>query len=336
MKTLCIILIICSLTYGYRLMEPVSKYIIEAQRKEGASKYDNKTILRHHLHEVVKEAFIDAIHDNDGIDYYSRGMAVSNQSVALVGHRISGDNVTKFCGELAAKKFFDVPNAYRDGVWFKPTKTIPIPVVNITFHLPNRWFRTPNERSPLLYVCYEGDSFLKLMRFQAKPSDWHLDKTFRKTVLFSEYNDRCRIREILLVLDDYWHNRYLLPRMLQSVTTVYSQAILPRITFTEKCDPELGREQPCCLWKFHFNDVTGQRREFHRCFGSLTAESLKNHQIPDTLADLLLAGGLTRRFLNPPTRVCRGIEFKPFWLKTPDGEVKKLDKLDVTKCAAFY
>lgn len=44
--------------------------------------YDDQNELRFHLHEVVKEAFSDAIHQNlEGIDYYSQGIAESEQKV---------------------------------------------------------------------------------------------------------------------------------------------------------------------------------------------------------------------------------------------------------------
>ncbi|EFP04209.1 hypothetical protein CRE_26646 [Caenorhabditis remanei] len=285
---------------------------------------------------MVKEAFQDAIEEENGIDYYARGWAESNYSATFLGSRISGNEVSQFCGRLAANQFFHVPDAYRDGVWFNPSKPIPIPVLNVTFHIPTRWFRNIAERSPLIYICYEGDSFLKLLPFETKPTDWTEDGRYHRTVLFNSYNDRCRIREVMIKLDDHWNNRYLLPRKLSGLVTVYSDSILPRMVFDKECDMDKGTNQQCCLWKFFFNDSDGTTKVFHRCFGSIPMEALKNAQVPDALSDVLISGGFTRRFLNAPTRVCRGIEFRPFVMKQPDGKIKKLEKVDAIKCAAFY
>ena len=70
---------------------------------------------------------------------------------------------------------------------------------------------------------------------------------------------------------------------------------------------------------------------FHRCFGSIPIEALKNAQVPDALSDVLVSGGFTRRFLNAPTRVCRGIEFRPFVMKQPDGKIKVRRKKSYSK-----
>lgn len=321
---------------GYRMMTPISNFIIDSQRKEGV-RYDDQNELRFHLHEVVKEAFSDAIHQNlEGIDYYSQGIAESEQKIVLLGDRITGDNVSNFCGSLARKQFFHVPIHFRDGIHFNPIKQIPIPVVNLTIHIPDRWFRDPGSRSPLMYVCYEGETFLKIHPIETKPMDWGENARFRTTSIVNSYNERSRIREILVVLDDFWNNRYLLPRNLDARAILDTKSILPRITFGKECDPSLGIEQPCCLWKFQFEDIDGVPQAFHRCFGSIPSEALKSNQIPEALADLLLRGKMTRRFLSPPTRVCREVSFKPMIVKRPDGKYMKMERLDAVKCAAFY
>ncbi|CAI2348722.1 unnamed protein product [Caenorhabditis sp. 36 PRJEB53466] len=269
--------------------------------------------------------------------------------IILRGKRISGAPVSEFCGALAVQKLFKMPEEYRqearrfnqqrassrDGIHFKPVKPIPIPVINLTLQIPYRWLRDPGSKFPLVYVCYEGSGFLKILQFGMFPTDWEMSSKFFKTIISNQYNERCRIREVLVVLDDEWNNRNLLPKTSEAHLLVNSKSLFPRVAFTNKCNQHLGLEQPCCLWEFHFHS-DGQLREFNRCFGSIPSEAIKSKQIPELLADLLYRGGMSRRFITPPIKVCREIEFEPMTVRDNNGQLITMNRLNATKCAAFF
>ncbi|PIC40046.1 hypothetical protein B9Z55_011529 [Caenorhabditis nigoni] len=316
--------------YGYRILAPVSHYRIEAKRLENWPKNDSRTReFQLHLRETLIDAYID---NTNSIDWYNRGISESNFTAAIYGIRISRTKTQHFCGHLAASK-----PILKSGIYFKPSKLVPIPVANFTFQIPYRLFQSQGLKAPVISICYEGDSFLKIVDLETRRSDWTtFDKELVQFEIQNAYNGRCKIREILIGLDGSWNNRYRRDMDYRSLVVIHSDTVRKRITWDGDCDETKGMNQPCCLWKFHVTDPDGTPREFRRCFGSVPRESTKNTLIPEKLADLLSFGGLTRRFLSIENQVCRGIEFRPFYLRKPDGTVVKLNKLDTTKCAAFY
>lgn len=290
----------------------------------------------HLLREVFHETFTDVLAINvDANDRYNEGIIESDQKVVLLGENIRGEDVSEFCGNLAEKEWITTEDDRR-AVRFKPAKAIPIPVVNLTIHLPVRWFRAPCNKSPTIYLCYEGHHFLKLAPLKPSLSEWAPGENYRVKSFQDKRNEHCRIREILVVMDDGGNDRCLMPSKRRPAKAIFvSKSVTPRVTYNKPCIEGLGIEQPCCLFKFKVNDAKGPL-EFHRCFGSVSVESLRSNQIPKPLADLLLKGRMTRRFVAPQSRICREIEFKPMEVVDPDGKVLKMNRLDAVKCAAFF
>lgn len=298
---------------------------------------ETKKVALHLLHDVIDEAFSDVLGFNlNADDRFNEGITESDQKVLLFAENISGENVTKFCSSLAVKDWANSPEVLRTGVLFKPVKEIPIPVVNLTIQLPNRWFREPCNKPPTVYICYTGYHFIKLDVMKPDLSEWAQGENYRVSTFKNDRNERCRVEEILVVMDDEWTTPCPMPNEEKPAKALFvSKSVTPRVTYDKPCDERLGVEQPCCLFKFQFNDTTGTR-EFHRCFGSVSVESLRSDQIPKPLADLLLQGGMTRRFVAPQNRICREIEFKPMEVLGQDGQILKMNRLDAVKCAAYF
>uniref|UniRef100_A0A1I7TWS3 Nucleotid_trans domain-containing protein n=1 Tax=Caenorhabditis tropicalis TaxID=1561998 RepID=A0A1I7TWS3_9PELO len=275
---------------------------------------------------------MDAMGQGDE-DYYSNLISESDQQILLLGEQVHTHKVTNFCASLLRRQIVGVAEKWRTGIYFQPAKRIPVPVVNLTVSIPNRWFREGSLLSPRTFVCYEAYTSVHLVPMETKV--WSGKKKFRSTKLFHEFNLNSTLIGVFVLLDDMWNNRYLLPRNLQARVHIETKAVTPRELYDSACNTNLGKHQPCCLWTFHMTDADGPR-EFRRCVGSVPTESLRSEQLPEELAELLTRGGMTRRFVNSPVRVCREFKYEPMMVKTKDGSFMEFKRLNATKCAAYF
>ncbi|CAL2037957.1 unnamed protein product [Caenorhabditis brenneri] len=195
----------------------------------------------HLLREVFKETFTDVLAINlDANDRYNEGIIESDQTVVLLGENIRGQEVSEFCGSLAEKEWMTEEDDRR-AVLFKPAKDIPIPVVNLTLHLPIRWFRAPCNKAPTIYLCYEGHHFLKLAPLKPSLSEWAQGENYKVKSFQDKRNEHCRIREILVVMDDGGKDRCLMPSKKRPAKAIFvSKSVTPRVTYNKLCNEKLG------------------------------------------------------------------------------------------------